>query len=94
MVELRDITPLKENVLLIVAPHSFVKMPSVVDTPLSDPTAVQPTVSAVLLLIKSVGTLEFLANNDADIEVTKSIDIIPDFSRAVSTSVADNVSVV
>jgi hypothetical protein len=69
-------------------------MAVVVDAPSIDAAVASPTVTAVLLLIKSIETLELLANNDACIEVTKSDDIIPECSRAVSTSVADNLSVI
>ena len=68
-------------------------MPSVVDTPSNDSVVVSLTITAVLLFMKSVGTLEFSANNDAGTEVAKSDNIIPDWSWAVSTSVADSLSV-
>jgi hypothetical protein len=69
-------------------------MAIVVDASSVDAAVVSLTLTAVLLLIKSIATLEFLASNDAGIEVTKSDDIIPECSRAVSASVAKNVSVV
>ena len=68
-------------------------MPSVVDTPLNDSVVVSLTFTVVLLFVKSVGMLEFSANNDAATEVAKSNDKIPDCSCAVSTSVADSLSV-
>ena len=81
-------------VLLVVVSNAVAKMAVVVDASSVDVAVVSPTVTAVLSLIKSIETLQFLASNDACIEVTKSDDIIPEYSRAVSTSVADNVSVV
>jgi hypothetical protein len=44
---------------------------------------------AVLLLSKSIETLEFVAGNDACIEVSKSDDIQLDCSTCVSTPVVD-----
>jgi hypothetical protein len=69
-------------------------MTVVVDASSVDAAVVSPTVTTVVLLIKSIETLEFLASNNTYIEVTKSDYIIPEYSRAVSTSVADNLSVV
>jgi hypothetical protein len=80
--------------LLVALSNAVVNMAVVVDASSVDAVVVSPTVTAVLLLIKSIETLEFLASNDACIEVSKSDDIIPDYSRAVSTSVAENLSVV
>jgi hypothetical protein len=56
-------------------------MPSVVNTPSNDSVVVSVTITAVLLFMKSVGTLEFSANDDAATEVTKSDDIIPEQYR-------------
>jgi hypothetical protein len=80
--------------LLVALSNAVFKMAVVVDAFSVDAAVVSPTVTVVLLLIKSIETLEFLASNDAGIEVSKSDDIIPECSRTVSTSVAENVSVV
>jgi hypothetical protein len=69
-------------------------MAVVVDASSVDAGVVSSTLTVVLLLIKSSETLEFLASNDAGIEMTQSDDIIQECSRAVSTSVVENVSVV
>ena len=80
--------------MLVALSNAVVKMAGVVDASSVDAAVVSSTVTAVLLLIKSIETLEFLASNDACIEVTKTDDSIPECSTAVSTSVADNLSVV
>ena len=69
-------------------------MPYVVDTPSNDSIVIPRTIMTVLLFIKSIETLKFLASNDACIEVARSDDIISECSTDVSTSVADNLSVV
>ena len=83
-----------DAVLPVALLNTVAKMPVVVDAPSVDAAVVSPTVSAVLLFIKSIETLEFLASNDACIEVTESDDIISECSRDVSTPVTDNLSVV
>jgi hypothetical protein len=80
--------------LLVALSNAVVKMAVVFDASSVDAAVVSPGVTVVVLLIKSIETLEFLASNDAGIEVTKSDDIIPEWSRVVSTSVVENFSVV
>jgi hypothetical protein len=70
------------QVLLFVALYSVVRIPSVVDAPSNDSVIVSLTITAVLLFMQLVGTLEFSANDDAATEVTKSDDIIPDCRSA------------
>jgi hypothetical protein len=64
-------------------------MPVVVDAPSIDAAVVSLTVTAVLLLIKSIETFEFVVSNDACIEVFKSDDIKLDCGTCVSTPVVD-----
>ena len=67
----------------------FVKMLVVVDAYSNDAAFVSLTVMAVLLLIQSIETLEFVVSNDACIEVSKSDDIKLDCGTCVSTPVVD-----
>ena len=64
-------------------------MPVVVDAPSNDHVVVSLTVTATLLLIKSIEMLEVLASNDVSIEVSKSDEIKLDYDRCVSTPFVD-----
>jgi hypothetical protein len=68
-------------------------MSVVVDAPSIEPAVVLLTFTTELMHIKSIETPEYLESNEVCIKVTKSDDIIPECRRAVSTSVADNLSV-
>ena len=78
-----------EPILFVALSNAFVKMLVVVDASSNDAAFVSLTVMAVLLLIKSIESLEFVASNDACIEVSKSDDIKLDCGTCVSTSVVD-----
>lgn len=65
------------------------KMPVVVDAPSNDNVVVSLTVTAALLLIKSIERLEILVSNDVSIEVSKSDEIKLDYGRCVSTPFVD-----
>jgi hypothetical protein len=54
-------------------------MPVVVDAPSNDNGVVSLTVTAALLLIKSIERLEILVSNDVSIEVSKSDGIKLDY---------------
>jgi hypothetical protein len=64
-------------------------MPVVVDAPSNDNVVVSLTVTAALLLIKSIERLEILVSNDVSIEVSKSDEIKLDYDRCVSTPFVD-----
>jgi hypothetical protein len=53
-----------DPVLLVALSNAVAKMPVVVDAPSIDAAVVSLTVTAVLLLIKSIETLEFVVSND------------------------------
>ena len=57
-------------ILLVALSTAVVKMPVAVDASFNDAAFVSITVTAVVLLIKSIETLEFVVNNDACIEVS------------------------
>ena len=78
-----------EPILLVALSNEFVKMVVVVDASSNDAAFVSLTVMAVLLLIQSIETLEFVVSNDACIEVFKSDDIKLDCGTCVSTPVVD-----
>ena len=78
-----------EPILLVALSNAFVKMLVVVSASSNAAAFVSLTVMAVLLLSKSIETLEFVAGNDACIEVSKSDDIQLDCSTCVSTPVVD-----
>jgi hypothetical protein len=64
-------------------------MPAVIEALSKDPAVLSLTVTAVLLLIKSIETLELLASNDVCVEVSKLGDIKLDCGTCVSTPVVD-----
>jgi hypothetical protein len=78
-----------EPILLVTLSNAVVKMPAVVDALSKDHAVLSLTVTAVLLLIKSIETLEYLARNDVCIEVSKLDDIKLDCGTCVSTPVVD-----
>jgi hypothetical protein len=78
-----------DPVLLVALSNAVAKMPVVVDAPSIDAAVVSLTVTAVLVLIKSIETLEFVVSNDVCIEVSKSDDIRLDCGTCVSTPVVD-----
>jgi hypothetical protein len=74
----------------LVAPsNAVVEMPALIGALSKDPAVLSLTVTAVLLLIKSIETLEFLASNDVCIEVSKLDDIRLECGICVSTPVVD-----
>jgi hypothetical protein len=76
-------------ILLVVLSNAVVEMPAVIDALSKVPAVLSLTVTAVLLLIKSIETLEFLASNDVCIEMSKLDDIKLDCGTGVSTPVVD-----
>ena len=59
-----------EPILLVALSTAVAKMPVAVDASSNDAAFVSLTVTAVVLLIMSIETLEFVVNNDACIEVS------------------------
>jgi hypothetical protein len=78
-----------EPLLLVALSNAVAEMPAVIEALSKDPAVLSLTVTAVLLLIKSIETLEFLASNDVCVEVSKLDDIKLDCGTCVSTPVVD-----
>jgi hypothetical protein len=78
-----------EPILLVVLSNAVLGMTTVVDVRSKDPAILSLTVTAVLFLIKSIETLEFLASNDVCIEVFKLDDTKLDCGTCVSIPVVD-----
>ena len=83
-----------EPILIVALSNAVVKMPVVVEALSKDPAVLSLTVTAVLLLIKAIETLKFLASNDVCIEMSKWDDIKLDCGSCVSTPVVDKLWVV
>ena len=75
--------------MFVALSTTVVQMPVVVDAHSNGPAIVSLTVTAALLLIKSIEMLEFLASNDVSIDVSKWDDIKLDCSTFVSNPFVD-----